>query len=111
MHVIADLLNVLTNTKKPRKLQDQEGQRGERPCPRDDSEDHYNLRSNGGASQAAAACTIVAGHAAETAPAVIVVKALPPIEETSSEKPPNATGSVHCAGIHGVVNLQSHKET
>ena len=111
MHVVADLLNVFANPKKSRKLQDQEGQRGQRTCPCDDGQNHDNLCSNGGASQALAACTIVAGHAAETAPAVIVVKALPPIEETSGEKPPDAAGSVHCAGIHGVVDLQSHKET
>ena len=71
---------------------------------------HHKLCCNGRASQALAARTVVTGHAAEAAPAVIVVKALPPIEETSGEKPPEATGSVHCAGIHGVVDLQSHKE-
>lgn len=62
MHVVADLLNVLTNTKKPRKLQDQEGQRGQRTCPCDDGQNHDNLCSNGGASQALAARTIVAGR-------------------------------------------------
>ena len=70
-----------------------------------------NLGSNGRTSRAMAARTIVAGHAAETAPAVIVVEALPPIKETSGKKSPNAAGSVNCTGIHGVVNLQSHKET
>ena len=110
VHIVADLLGMVVNSKKPGKPQGKEGQRGQRPGPCDNGHNHHKLCCNGRASQALAARAIVTGHAAEAAPAVIVVKAFPPIEETSGEKPLDATGSVHCAGIHGVVDLQSHKE-
>ena len=74
------------------------------------SRNHDELGTNGRATNARLANTVILLHAAESTPAMVVIDAPTPIEEPSSNHSPCSAEAVHRAGIHWVINMQLLEE-
>ena len=108
LDIHTDLLRVLVDAQESCHLQSKEGNPRERSGPKDDHDDQDALRTDRGAANAglASRVRIAHWHAAKAGPAVVVVNALAPIEETGCQHAPDATEAVHRTGVHRIVNLQ-----
>ena len=107
MGVHASLFHLVGDAQQFRDLQQEESDGSESARPKDDHQNHDNLCCDGStANGACLARTVIVCHAAKSAPAMIVIESLAPVEQSSSQQTPNAAEAVHRAGIHRIVDVQ-----
>ena len=111
MRINAHLFHMSAVAQGSSDLQQEETDPWQGACPCHDRQNHDELDPNGSATNAGLAATIILLHAAESAPAVVVVDAPTPVEQACCDQPPGSTEAVDRTGIHRVIDaelLQQH---
>ena len=110
MGVHASLFHLVSDAQQFCDLQQEESDGSKSARPQDDHQNHDDLGSDGSAADASFAGTVIIGHAAKSAPTMIVIKTLAPVEQSCRQQTPYAAEAVHRAGIHRVVDVQFLQE-
>mmetsp|Transcript_108316 Transcript_108316/g.151241 ORF Transcript_108316/g.151241 Transcript_108316/m.151241 type:complete len:235 (-) Transcript_108316:1061-1765(-) len=106
MRVHAYIFHLLTHAEGTCEFQEGKDDGRQDARPHNHHADQDELCANGCASNTGLAGFIGVRHAPEATPAVVVIHALAPIEETASQHTPNAAEAVHWRGIHRIIDLQ-----